>query len=87
MKVNLNIPVVGLDGLEIAGSNLGQILATNLANANNIDAMLSVSIAIDLWQGIPVELDDSELRFLINFVKNNQMFSSLIEYRILENLH
>lgn len=35
MKVNLKKSVVGLDGQEIQQTNLGQILANNLASESN----------------------------------------------------
>jgi len=86
MKIDLNKPVIGLDGKEIPNTNLGHLVAPSLANTNLGDAQKMIDWAMALQEGVVLNLDPEEFSFFKNFVVNHAGFSNLIECRILENI-
>jgi len=83
MKIDLNKNMIGLDGKEIANSNIGIMVATLLANSNLGDAKKTILWAIDLHKGKSLYLEDQDRNLFVNFVTNNPNISDLLEYRIL----
>ena len=69
IEINLNIPVLDLQGNEIQGSNLGKILANFLANCNKGDAFLLVDIAKKLIKNEPVEIDENTANQISQLVR------------------
>lgn len=86
MKINLNNSLVGLDGKEIADSNLGKLVANILAASNKGDAAKMWHWALKLHAGEELELDPSDLETLKSFIKENEQLTILSKAQILQLL-
>ncbi|URM37130.1 hypothetical protein [Flavobacterium anhuiense] len=85
-KLNLNAPVLDLDGKEIENTNIGKTLASALAGSSSGDPLKYMHWATKLHKGEPLELDPSDLSLLKDFVTANQGFTNLLKARILESI-
>jgi hypothetical protein len=77
MKLNLNHSLIGLDGKEIAESNLGKLVANILATSNKGDAAKMWHWALKLHAGEELELDPSDVETLKTFIKENEQLTVL----------
>jgi hypothetical protein len=65
MKLDLNFPIKGLDGIEIPNTNAGKIIADILAvKVEGISAVKAIDAAIKLFNCKPAELDKEDLQRL-----------------------
>lgn len=83
-KVNLNKAITDLDGKEIEGSNLGQLVAQMLASSNKGDALKYMSWALKLHAKEELELDPSDKETLKNFIKDHEQLTILSKAQMLE---
>jgi hypothetical protein len=86
MKLNLNHNLIGLDGQEIAESNLGKLVANILASSNKGDAAKMWHWALKLHAGEELELDPSDLETLKVFIKDNEQLTVLSKAQIIASL-
>lgn len=83
MKLNLNHNLLGLDGQEIADSNLGKLVANILATTNKGDAAKMWHWALKLHAGEELELDPTDAETLKSFVKENEQLTVLAKAQFL----
>jgi hypothetical protein len=83
MKINLNHNLLGLDGQEIADSNLGKLIANILATTNKGDAAKLWHWALKLHAGEELELDPTDVETLKNFIKENEQLTVLAKAQAL----
>lgn len=83
MKLNLNHSLIGLDGKEIAESNLGKLVANMLATSNKGDAAKMWHWALKLHAGEELELDPSDVETLKTFIKENEQLTVLAKAQAL----
>ena len=87
MKLNLDIAILGLDGKEIEGSNLGQLLSQMLASASTKENAIKMYYwATKLYAKEELDLDPSDLSILKSFVESNDQLTVLAKAQILEKL-
>ena len=77
MKLNLNLPIVALDGTEIADSNIGKLIAQVLAQGSKGDALKFWHWAQKLYAGEELDLDPSDAETLKNAIKDNESLTIL----------
>lgn len=85
-SVNLNLPLVNLEGKAVEDVTQGKIVATQLANANTGDAIKFWLWATTLYQNIKLTLDDSDFSTLNDFVKNCANLTNAAKAQILKSL-
>ncbi len=83
MIIDLNKPVLNLDGEPIENSNLGRILANALANSPKGDALKFWEMAVKLHKYEPIDLDMSDQIMLSSFIKSNEHLSNIIKVQLL----
>lgn len=86
MKLNLNHNLLGLDGQEIADSNLGKLVANVLATTNKGDAAKMWHWALKLHAGEELELDPTDAETLKSFIKENEQLTVLAKAQFLDCL-
>ena len=84
--IDLNKPIVGLDGKEIEESNLGKIVSQMLVTATKGDALKFWSWANKLYAGETLDLDPSDKEVLKNFIKDHEQLTILTKAQVLECL-
>lgn len=82
--INLNKPIKDLDGKEIEGSNLGQLVAQMLVTSTKGDALKYMSWAMKLHAKETLELDPSDKETLKNFIKDHEQLTILSKAQMLE---
>lgn len=83
MKLNLNLPIVGLDGTEIADSNVGKLIAQVLAQGSKGDALKFWHWAQKLYAGEELDLDPTDAETLKNAIKDNESLTILAKAQAL----
>lgn len=83
MKLNFNKSLVNLEGNEIAGSNMGKILANELVSSNKGDAIKFWETALKLQKGEEIDLDTSDQNTIRDFVKNTETLPNITKAQIL----
>lgn len=83
-KIDLNKPILDLDGKEIEGSNLGKLVAQMLVTASRGDALKFMAWALKLHNGETLELDPSDKETLRNFIKDHEQLTILSKAQMLQ---
>ena len=83
-KIELNKPILSLDGSIIEDSNLGKLLAQILAASNKGDALKFMAWALKLHAGEAIELDPTDRDVLKNFILGNDQLTNLSKAQLLE---
>jgi hypothetical protein len=83
MKLNLNLPIVALDGTEIADSNIGKLIAQVLAQGSKGDALKFWHWAQKLYAGEELDLDPTDAETLKNAIKDNEALTILAKAQAL----
>lgn len=81
--IDFNKPVLGYDGTPEAESNLGKIIAPIIGANTKGDAWKFGSWAMDVYQGRVLELDDSDLKALKEWMKEAQIVA-MIRMQVLQ---
>jgi hypothetical protein len=85
--LDFNQPLKGLDGTTIKDGEkdftLGRLLSAQLAGANKGDALKLFNWAQKLYNGEPLDLDQSDTETLKQFVKDNESLTVLGKAQIL----
>jgi hypothetical protein len=83
-KIELNKPILNLDGSPIEGSNLGKLLSQMLAGSNKGDALKFMAWALKLHAGESIELDPTDKEVLKSFILSNEQLTNLSKAQMLE---
>ncbi|MEY4332360.1 MAG: hypothetical protein RLZZ196_1098 [Bacteroidota bacterium] len=83
MKINMNIPILGLDGKELPDANVGKLIAQTLVNTPKGDALKFFGWAQKLYAGSALELDASDTETLKNFIKESDSITILAKAQAL----
>jgi hypothetical protein len=83
MKINMNVPILGLDGVELPDANMGKLVAQMLVNGSKGDALKYFHWAQKLHKGEALELDPSDSETLKNFIKDNDQLTILVKAQAL----
>jgi hypothetical protein len=86
MKINMDKPILGLDGKEIEGTHLGKIIAQTLASASKGDALKFFTWAQKLYSGETLDLDPSDTETLKTFIKEAESLTILTKAQALADL-
>lgn len=88
IKLNFNSPLMGLDGKAIdADMTLGKRLGNLLSVSNKGDAVKYMDWAKKLYRGEVLELDRSDKRTLIDFIKGHDELINLMEDQLLSIIY
>jgi hypothetical protein len=89
-KLNLTKPVNGLDGKAIKDGEeelkISKVLANALAQSNQLEPIKFFDWAVRLFNDGVLEVDDTDLELIVNFVKSNKGLSVLVSGQILKAL-
>jgi hypothetical protein len=77
MKINMNKAILGLDGKEIADSNIGQLIAQILVQGSKGDALKFWHWAQKLYKGEELDLDPTDTETLKNAIKDSESLTIL----------
>jgi len=83
MKINMNTPILGLDGEELANSNIGKLIAQMLVNTPKGDVLKHWNWAQALYAGEALELDQSDTETLKSFIKEHGDLTILVKAQAL----
>jgi hypothetical protein len=83
MKINMNATILGLDGTELAESNIGKVVAQMLVQSSKGDALKFWHWAQKLYAGKELDLDPSDSEVLKNFIKDNEQLTILVKAQAL----
>ncbi|MBA4851358.1 hypothetical protein [Emticicia sp. BO119] len=83
MKLDFNQPIVGLDGNVIEGSNMGKILADQLAIATKGNALKFWEMATKLYCGEAIDLDQSDQSIVKDFIEKHESLPNLTKAQLL----
>lgn len=79
----MNVPILGLDGVELPDANMGKLVAQMLVNGSKGDALKYFHWAQKLHKGEALELDPSDAETLKNFIKDNDQLTILVKAQAL----
>jgi hypothetical protein len=83
MKLDFNQPIVGLDGTIIEGSNMGKILADQLAISTKGNALKFWEMATKLHSGEIIDLDQSDQSVVKEFIEKHESLPNLTKAQLL----
>lgn len=83
MKLDFNQPIVGLDGTVIEGSNMGKILADQLAVSTKGNALKYWEMALKLHRGEVVDLDQADQTAVKEFIEKHETLPNLTKAQLL----
>ena len=85
MKLDLNKPLVDLEGKEIKDSNMGKTVGNFLAgNKTELDAVKAYDIAGGLYSGKAIEIDDSDINKLEKSIEDTNVLTPLAKAQVLK---
>lgn len=84
MKLNFNFKVKDLSGKEIEGAEANKLLANTLSMLNKGNSMKLYDWAVKLWNGKPLEIDDTDGEVLQELVKNSETLTVLAKKPMLD---
>ena len=79
----MNKPILGLDGKEIAESNVGQLIAQVLVQGTKGDALKFWHWAQKLYSGEELDLDPTDSETLKNLIKDSETLTILAKAQAL----
>ncbi len=79
----MNMPILGLDGVELSDSNIGKLVAQMLVSTSKGDALKYFHWAQKLYAGETLDLDPSDSELLKNFIKDNDQLTILVKAQAL----
>jgi len=83
MKLDLNFPIKGLDGVEIPNTNAGKIIAEVLAvKTDGISAVKAIDAAIKFYNNESVEFEKDDLEKL-KAVIDNAALANLVKAAVI----
>lgn len=82
----MNKAILGLDGKELDGSNLGQLVAQVLVQSSKGDALKFWHWAQKLYSKEELELDPSDSEVMKNFIKESEVLTILVKAQALNCL-
>ena len=77
MKINMNFPIIGLDGKELPDSNIGKLVAQMLVQSSKGDALKYWHWAQKLYNGEELDLDPSDTETLKKFIAEHEQLTIL----------
>jgi hypothetical protein len=83
MKINMNVPILGLDGQDLPESNIGKLIAQVLVQSSKGDAVKLWFWAQKLFTGEELELDPTDVEILRNFIKDSESLTILAKAQAL----
>lgn len=86
MKIDLNAPIIDLDGSNIQDSNMGKIVAQMLITETKGDALKFWDWAQKLYKGEVLDLDKSDQEVFKNFIKDSEKIPIITKAQILDKL-
>lgn len=84
MKIDLNKPVLELDGTEAPNTTMGKILAQLLVSETKGDALKLWDWAQKLYKGEIIDLDKSDQETLKSLLKDTDRLPVITKAQILE---
>lgn len=83
MKIDMNKPILGLDGKELPESNIGQLIAQILVQGSKGDALKFWHWAQKLYKGEELDLDPTDSETLRNAIKDSETLTILAKAQAL----
>lgn len=87
MNLELNFPVVGLDGNPLTEESVGRVLALELARSNAGPALLIQEFAEKLWKNEPVQLSGDEITSFSKLVDSMGQLPVIVRAAVLRKLN
>jgi len=89
-QLDFNVPLKQLDGTEISDMGkpltIGRILSSQFASATKGDALKLFGWATKLYDGKPLDLDESDKEVFKEFIKNSDQLTNLTKAQALQVL-
>lgn len=82
MKVNLNKQFKALNGEELKGLTMGQMLAEALSQSNKGNSIKLYNWALKFYNKEEVEMDDTDFEVLKGLVETNEGLNNLFKAQI-----
>ncbi len=86
MKIDINLPVVGLDGKPVSDESLARVLASELVRSNATPSVLVLGWAELLWENKPLELEEKEVDGLIALIEALTRLPVLVRARAVRHI-
>lgn len=91
-KINLNFPILNLDGTPIkdeSGQDLiaGKLLGNVLVGASSGDALKYYDWAVSMHGGKEILVDASDFKKILDFVEDSKVFTNLSKAQIIKCLN
>jgi hypothetical protein len=83
MRIDMNMPILGLDGEELTNSNIGKLVAQMLVNTPKGDVLKYFGWAQALYAGNALELDQSDTETLKVFIREHHDLTILVKAQAL----
>ena len=84
MKIDMNIPLCGLDGKQIDDKTIGQAVASLLVSeGKSKDPLKLLEWAEKLYKGEVIDLDTSDQETFKELIRGNELMSDLTKGRAL----
>jgi hypothetical protein len=87
MKLDLNTPLLNLEGTAIEDATIGKVLATQLSSASEGDAVKYMIWATLLYKGSPIEVDKADIAKIEKFVEGHRALTNLAKAAILNAIN
>jgi hypothetical protein len=86
MTLNFTFKFKDLAGKDIPGDNgnAGKILANMLSQQNKGNSIKMYDWALKLWNGKPIEVDDSDFDVLIALIENSEFLTIMAKAPLIE---
>lgn len=78
-KIDLNKPLLGLDGTEIPDETIGKNVARALVSTGKGDAIKCFTWASSLFKGETISLDESDISSLKQMIKDSEVITNLVK--------
>ena len=82
--INFNKNLLGLDGKEVADTNIGKIVGQSLIQSGRGDALKFWHWANKMYKGEELDLDPTDTDVLRNFIKENETMTIWVKAQALE---
>ncbi|HXP52191.1 MAG TPA: hypothetical protein VN922_19700 [Bacteroidia bacterium] len=86
IAINLNKPLLDLDGAEIPNANIGKAVAAQLAGSNKGEALKFYDWAVAMHKGEDLSVDKSDFKKIYDFIKDSDVFTNILKAQAIQIL-
>lgn len=86
MKIDMNKPLLDLDGKQIENETIGKNIARALMASNEGDALKQLDWSLKLYNGETIDLDTSDQETMKKAIQDSKMITNLVKGQALQLL-